>query len=236
MGVVLDSGRNAEYTIGLIACSRHQSGSYMPWAPHKPKIDFEVALKLATRGPAMEYLRDQLGYGSTRWSRMPTWNPIDSEQFTGHTAVMVRKAGKVDWASGWVPKFTPMNYLYSLLLGGSAPGEWQDDRGMIQDPTCISYEIIVKRPELCDEFLAYWEKVSRQFESYSFNVRSSRGCNCVWAAVSILKEFASGHQAQLPGVVEGLSKVTGPSQGQLMTLIQSGALLLYDQPPLRARL
>jgi hypothetical protein len=200
----------------------------MPWAPHKPRLDFEVALNDQTRGPATDYLQRELGYESSRWSRLPSWNPLDSEQFTGHTAVMVRRRGVVSWARGWVPQFSMKNYIQSLLLGGASPGEWQDDQGMINDPTCISYEVAVS-DQLCDQFVNYWQTVSVEFQQYCFTVLGPRQCNCVWAAVSVLKEFATINTIMLPGnvpVSRCLAKVTGPAQGQLMNLMASGQLLM----------
>lgn len=40
MTVVAYSGNAGDNAIGLIACSRHQSASYLPWAQHKPRMDF----------------------------------------------------------------------------------------------------------------------------------------------------------------------------------------------------
>lgn len=227
MTVHANSGLRTENTIGLIACSKHQSGSYMPWAPHRPRIDFEVALNEQTRGPATDYMKRELGYDSTRWSRLPS-NPLNSEQFTGHTAVMVRRAGVMTWARGWVPQLGVANYVKTLLRGGAAPGEWQDDRGMIQDPTCVSYEIPVS-DALCDHFLNHWRTESAKFVDYCFTVQGPGRCNCVWAAVSVLKRFCEIHRVMLPGNVpaaQRLAGVTGPAQGELMRLIVSGRLLM----------
>ena len=92
MTVVLNSGSNADFSIGLIATSRHQSGSYMPWAQHQPRMDWVVAPQ---GGPALDYIRNNLGYESTRYSRT-YFNALSSEQWTGHTALFVRVQGGAD--------------------------------------------------------------------------------------------------------------------------------------------
>ena len=54
MTVVSYSGNAGDNAIGLIACSRHQSGSYMPWAQHRPKMDF---INPVLGRPALDWMR-----------------------------------------------------------------------------------------------------------------------------------------------------------------------------------
>jgi hypothetical protein len=218
MTVTAYSGNSGECSIGLIACSRHQSGSYMPWAQHRPKMDF---VNPVDGGPAIDYLRRNLGYESTRSSRnyFRFW---DSEQWTGHTALFARVSGQAAWARGWVPSPSLKNYAVSLLGGGAVPGEWQDDLPMIDDPTCISLEYPVRGTDPL-KLMEYWDDVRNTFTTYCFRVLGPGECNCAWAAVTVLRDFAN--RFGFADIAAGLRKVQVPAQGTLMNQIASGALL-----------
>ncbi|MEI6158883.1 MAG: hypothetical protein WCP77_03525 [Roseococcus sp.] len=174
-------------------------------------------------GPAIDYLRRELGYGSTRYSRtyFRFWQ---SEQMTGHTALFVRVKGQAAWARGWVPKPTVSNYASALLGGGEVPGEWQDDLTMIDDPTCISLEYDVGDLDTL-RLMEHWDKYKSNFTQYAFTVNGSGRCNCVWAAITNLRNFASVFGKK--NITSGLQRVDGPGQGPLMTKIAAGELLLY---------
>jgi hypothetical protein len=219
MTVVAYSGNTADHAIGLIACSRHQSGSYMPGAQHRPKMDF---VNPVNGGPAIDYLRRELGYESTRFSRnyFRFW---DSEQWTGHTALFARVSGQAAWARGWVPKAGVKEYAVSLIGGGEVPGEWQDDLPMIDDPTSISLEYPVNALDPL-KLMEYWDTRAATFTNYCFRVLGPGRCNCAWAAVTVLKDFAMDHQFQ--DIYTALQKVTVPGQGPLLSQIAGGDLLV----------
>lgn len=220
MTVVSYSGNAATQAIGLIACSRHQSGSYLPGSQHTPKMDF---INPVNGGPAVDYLRQNLGYQSTRYSRtyFKFWN---SEQWTGHTALFARVNGQAAFAQGWVPQASVGNYFKSLVLGGESPGEWQDDLTMIEDPTCVSVEFPVTQL-LASGLVSYWMTTARtQFKTYSYEVLGPDRCNCAWAAKTVLSTYAG--ENGLNEIVAAMAKITSPTQGKLMGQIMSGALLM----------
>ncbi len=219
MSVVSYNGNAAGHTIGLIACSRHQSGSYLPGGQHKPKMDF---INPVNGGPAVDWLRRNLGYESTRSDRnyFRFW---DSEQWTGHTALFVRLHGQAAFARGWVPKPGLVSYAKSLLGGGEVDGEWQDDLPMIDDVTSVSLEYDVGELDALS-LIDYWDRAKDQFSTYCFTVQGPGRCNCVWAATTVLRDFASFYGLQ--PVAAGMQKVTDCAQGKLMNLIIGGSLLM----------
>lgn len=219
MSVIEFSGNVGTHTIGLIACSRHQSTSMAPWAKHQPKMDF---INPVNGGPAVDYLRRELGYESTRYARtyFRFWQ---SEQMTGHTALFARVKGQAAWARGWVPQPSASNWATALINGGEVPGEWQDDLAMINDPTCISLEYDVGALDPL-RLMEYWDDKKTDFTHYAFTVNGIGRCNCVWAAVTTLKAFAASCGKQQ--IAAGLKKVDGPGLGPLMGKILSGDLLL----------
>jgi hypothetical protein len=220
MTVVSFSGDVSTQSIGLIACSRHQSGSYLPGAQHKPKVDFIVPVN---GGPAVDYLRKNLGYEATRYSRT-YYKFWDSEQWTGHTALFARINGQAAFAQGWVPQASVSNYFTSLVMGGESPGEWQNDLPMIDDPTCISIEFPVDRLA-AEGLVQYWAETARgNFTTYSYETLGPGRCNCAWAAKTILSDYAA--QAGLADIVSAMQKIASPTQGKLMGQIMGGELLM----------
>lgn len=218
MTVVLNSGSNADFSIGLIATSRHQSGSYMPWAQHQPRMDWVVAPQ---GGPALDYIRNNLGYESTRYSRT-YFNALSSEQWTGHTALFVRVQGQAAWARGWVPQAGVRNYAQSLIGGGEVAGEWQDDLQMIDDPTCISLEYTVRALDPL-KLMEYYEDHKTDYTTYCFRTLGPGRCNCAWGAVSMLRSFAVANGFNT--INNALARVIVPTQGSLMNQIAGGELL-----------
>jgi hypothetical protein len=220
MTVIAYSGNAGDHTIGLIACSRHQSGNYFPWAQHKPRMDFVVAVN---GGPAIDYLRRELGYEATRYSRtyFKFW---ESEQWTGHTALFMRRGGQAAFAQGWVPVKAVTNYAYALVAGGEVPGEWQDDLQMIDDTTCVSLEFPVTQGQ-ADGLVDYWTDIARgNFNTYCYSVLGQGRCNCVWASSTALRDYA--RRSGIPAIENAMAKITSPAQGRLMAQIMGGELLL----------
>lgn len=219
MTVVLNTGLASDFTIGIIACSRHQSGSYMPWAQHRPRMDWCVA---PNDGPAVDYVRNNLGYESTRYSRT-YFKALQSEQWTGHTALFARVQGQAAFARGWVPQAGLRNYATSLLGGGEVPGVWQDDLQMIDDPTCISLEYSVKALDPL-RLMEFWDDHKTDYTTYCFQTLGPGRCNCAWSAVSMLRAFAL--QYNFNEIAVALQKVVVPAQGSLMSQVASGDLLI----------
>jgi hypothetical protein len=210
------SGHANDHTLGLIATSKHQSN----WrGQHKPRMDWvsdPAHLGVDEGGPEFQqYLQSRLGFDSNRLVR-------GSTQFTGHTALLIRWMGNVRWSKGFVPQPGVSTYYQALIAGGECVGMWRDDRAMIRDPTCISVEFKVP-PYLFPEFIRYWESVKDDYTHYSFQVGAHGHCNCVWAAVEVLRGFAT--QKGLP-FVDRLGKVQDPKQGHMMQMIMSGELLI----------
>ena len=218
MAVVEYNGNPSGNTIGLIACSRHQTSGFLPTSQHKPKMDF---INPVRGGPAVDYLRRELGYESSRYSRtyFQFWK---SEQWTGHTALFVRLRGQAAWARGWVPQPSLINYG-KMVFGSEIPGQWQDDLPMIDDPTAISLEYDVEELD-CLSLLDYWDQAKDHFKMYCFTVQGDGRCNCVWAATTVLRDFANFYG--LAQIAAGLRKVQDCAQGKLMNQIAGGELLM----------
>jgi hypothetical protein len=218
MTVIAYSGSATGNAIGLIACSRHQSSGYLPGSQHRPRMDF---VNPVNGGPAVDYLRREMGYESSRSART-YWQFWNSEQWTGHTAVFVRLRGQAAWARGWVPQPSLLNYA-GMLFGSEVPGHWQDDLAMIDDPTSISVEYDVSELT-ARSLIGYWESVRNQFTQYCFTVQGPGRCNCVWAATTVLRDYANFKG--LTQIAAGLQKVQDCAQGKLMNQIAGGELLM----------
>jgi hypothetical protein len=215
MTVERNSSKANEFSIGLIACSRHQSGSYLPWAQHRPNINFASEVV----DTSTDYLVENLGYGERRDARV-YYRFWDSEQWTGHTALLARRKGIAVWATGWVPKKEVLATL-KAMIGATVPGEWQNDLPMLDDPTSISLEFPVA-PEIINDFIRFWKTQSAGIANYCFEGHAGQDANCAWSAVTILRDFLD---ANLGHVAHGLAKVTSPRQGTLMGQIAGGELL-----------
>lgn len=215
MTVAQFSGDISDFAVGLIATSKHQSGAWN--VRHQPKMDWIMdpsASGGAAQQQVTQYLQSQIGFDSNRWQR-------GSEQFTEHTALFVRLKGTAAWSKGWVPRPGVGTYFQALVMGGECVGMWRDDLDMINDPTCISVEFPVRRWH-CSMLIDYFDSVKDRFTHYSFSVGQQGHCNCVWAAVEVLRDFAI---ARGLGFAERLTKVQDPLQGRMMKMILGGALL-----------
>ena len=93
---------------------------------------------------------------------------------------------------------------------------------MIDDPTCINLEYEVD--SLTAQKLArYWKDNQAGYTTYCYTVQGPGRCNCVWAAVTMLREFTGANG--LGEIATRLRKVTDPTQGKLMGQIAGGELL-----------
>ena len=124
---------------------------------------------------------------------------------------------------GWVPQPGVVSYAKSLLGGGEVAGQWQDDLQMIDDSTSISLEYPVKELD-CLTFMDFWGMVNDKFTTYCFTVLGPGRCNCAWAAVTVLRDFAVFYG--LWEIEVGMRKVPDGTQGKLMNLMASGELLM----------
>jgi len=221
MSVVAFNGNVGAHTIGLIACSRHQSNYWLPTSQHQPRMDF---INPVNGGPSVDYLRRNLGYESSRFSRTyyQFWK---SEQWTGHTALFVRMRGQASWARGWVPQPSLTAYGW-MIIGSEICGQWRDDLSMIDDPTCLSLEFDVP-PLHCIRLMQYWTFVKKNFTNYCFSYKGEGRCNCVRAATTVLLDFARKYG--LSEVAAAMEKVKDSAQGKLMNQIAGGELLASAQ-------
>jgi hypothetical protein len=216
MTVARFSGDVSDFSIGLIATSKHQSGGWS--MQHRPKMDWVNDPSDSDPGAQQKlttYLQSQIGLDSNRWQR-------GSVQFTGHTALFARVKGTASWSKGWVPKPGVDTYVNALLMGSECAGEWRDDLDMINDPTCVSVEFPVAQ-QLTAMLVSYFQTVSGRYTHYSFHVGGPGHCNCVWAAVEVLRDFAA--EKGLP-FAPRLTKVQDPLQGHMMQMVLSGELLM----------
>lgn len=209
------SGDVSDYSIGLIATSKHQSSGWR--MQHQPKMDWVNDPSTSSpdaQGKLTTYLQSQIGLDSNRWQR-------GSAQFTGHTALFVREKGNATWSKGWVPQPGLDTYFQALVMGGECAGEWRDDLDMMNDPTCVSVEFPVA-PLYTSMLITFFEAVKSRYTHYSFKVGAPGHCNCVWAAVEVLKNFAL---VKGLGFAHRLAKVQDPLQGHMMQMILSGELM-----------
>ncbi len=205
MTVVQNSGRQSDNSIGLIAISKHQ-GLFR----HNPTINFEPGAGGAAVLPL-------LGVGATRLQRTPL-----IEQLTGHTAIISRVNGQIHFARGFVPNGI-IGSLRAVIFGNNVNGQWQNDIGMIRDPTCISYEIPVTW-EQADGFEQWFTINCIRLDRYQ--LRRSDGFdsfNCVIAAVTFLIDYLLRlDEGDYHGYVEQLVNIAGPGQGPLIRSIMGG--------------
>lgn len=205
MAVMQDSGKQSDNSIGLIAISKHQG-----FFRHNPRINFEPGVGGAAILP-------QLGLGATRLQRTPL-----IEQFTGHTAIISRVNGQINFARGFVPNGI-IGSLRAVIFGSNVHGRWQNDIGMIRDPTCISYEIPVTWAQ-ADGFEQWFTINHIRLDRYQ--LRDSNGFdsfNCVIAAVTFLIDYLLRlDEVYYQGYVEQLVSIAGPGQGPLIRSIMGG--------------
>jgi hypothetical protein len=203
MTVVFDSGVASDHTVGIFAASRHQG----LWS-HNP--DLPLA---SPPGGFRGWLAANLGIGASRLSRTPI-----HEQFTGHTAVLSRVAGQVQFARGFVPKV--VGYIQAFLGSGGA-GHWQDDLALLGDPTAISFEVPVTRQQ-AEAFPRWFQASSGAINCYALRRGNAHDSfNCVLGAVTVLMNYLTelgGYEAY----VEQLQKVGDSSQGHLIRNIMGG--------------
>ena len=191
MTVMQFNGNVGDFSIGLIATSKHQSGEWN--MRHQPKMDWvsdPSQSSSESQGQLTGYMQSQLGLDSNRWQR-------GSVQFTGHTALFVRSKGNAAWSMGWV-------------------------LSMINDPTCVSVEFQVSQP-LTEGLISFFHFVKDRYTHYSFSVGASGHCNCVWAAVEVLRDYAL---LKGLGFAQRLTKVQDPLQGHMMQKVLGGELLM----------
>jgi hypothetical protein len=116
-----------------------------------------------------------------------------------------------------------VNDLSALVMGGEVPGMWRDDLFMIADPTCVSVEFDSNQIEAA-ALQQYFTNNSGTYTHYSFAVGAAGHCNCVWAAVEILRGFAAANGRL--ALAQRLQKVQDPTQGHVMQMILGGELLV----------
>ena len=205
MTVQQNSGSANDHSIGLIAMSKHQG----LWR-HTPNVPYSTA----PDANFQTWLANNLGIGATRWQRTPM-----TEQFTGHTAVMTRVAGIATFARGFVPRI--VGYP-GAFLGNGGVGTWQDDIGMISDPTCISFEVPLRQANHATGFPAWFQANQDQINIYSLTGgNANNSFNCVLAAVTSMINYLldlGGYE----GYVEQLCTINSSGQGPLMRKMMSG--------------
>jgi hypothetical protein len=203
MTVLLNSTSTSDHAIGITAMSKHQGF----WS-HSPQRPFENQV-----GDFGKWLADNLGQGSSRLCRTPL-----TEQFTGHTAVMSRVAGHVTFVKGFVPNVS--GYLYAFF-GRGGGGHWQNDIGMLGDPTCISFEVPVTQNQ-ANGFSDWFNTSSTVINVYALKKGNAiDSFNCVLGAVTVLVNYLD-ELGGYSGYVEQLLSVTDSMQGHLMQGISGG--------------
>jgi hypothetical protein len=205
MTVVLNSGVASDHTVGIMAASRHQG-----WWWHTP--DLQLANDDLPEA-FQDWLAHSLGIGASRLERTPI-----QEQFTGHTAVLSRVDGEVQFARGFVPNV--LGYIWAFFGAGGA-GHWQDDLALLRDPTAVSFEVPVTRPQ-ADDFPAWFRESSGVINVYALRRGNAHDSfNCVLGAVTVLINYLTelgGYDAY----VEQLQTVGDSSQGHLLRGIMGG--------------
>jgi hypothetical protein len=208
MTVSINNGNIHDHTVGFVAASKHQTGwGFLGWR-HRPPL----------LAPMHPIIQQQIGYNSTRWDRTPL-----VQQFTGHTAIMSRVAGNVNFVRG----FSPDGFLRScaMLFGCSVAGVWHNDIPMLSDPTCISYEIPVTNI-FAQNFNAWSLQQSLQLNTYS--LRTSDGFNsfnCVIASIIMLVNYLMTDGLYYNYAVNIIENLQGSKQGDLIQRVLNGSFL-----------
>ncbi|MDR2439610.1 MAG: hypothetical protein LBE12_09620 [Planctomycetaceae bacterium] len=210
MTVSINNGNINDHTVGFVAASKHQTGwGFLGWRhhPHLPLL-----------APIPLIIQQQIGYDSTRWNRTPLL-----QQFTGHTAIMSRVAGNVNFVRG----FSPDGILrsFAMLFGCSVAGVWHNDIPMLGDPTCISYEIPVTNI-FAQNFDAWSLQRSLQLNTYS--LRTSDGLNsfnCVIASITMLVNYLMTNGLYHNYAIRIAENLQGSRQGDLIQRVLDGSFL-----------
>ena len=204
MTVVLNTSTSSDHTVGLVAMSKHQGA----WS-HSPRQKLQEEPSAAFR----RWLQANLGQGASRLQRKPL-----VEQMTGHTAVMSRVAGQVQFVRGFVPNVS--GYV-KAFFGKGGGGHWQNDLAMLADPTCICFAIPVTLKQ-AQNFQGWFNGASSAINVYSLRRgNASDTFNCVLGAVTVLTNYlveCGGHEPY----VEQLLQVNSSAQGGLMQKISGG--------------
>lgn len=203
MTVVANNGNPNDHSVGLVAVSRHQG-----WMWHTPDIPLQAAPDQGFGA----WLGANLGVGAARWQRGP-------QQFTGHTAVLARVGGVVTFVRGFVPN--RLGIPGALLFGAGVGGHWQDDAGMLADPTAVSFEVPVTQPQ-AGGFQAWFLGRAAAFTTYSLRGGNALDTfNCVLAAVTTLVNYLLDLGGCEP-YVQQLMAVNTSGQGAFMRLMYGG--------------
>lgn len=141
------------------------------------------------------------------------------EQFTGHTAVMARVAGRVEFVRGLVPNVS--GYLWAFF-GQGGGGHWQNDLAMLSDPTCVSFEVPVPEAE-ARAFPLWFNNASSAINVYALrNGNAHSSFNCVLGAVTVMVNYLVESGSDQSAYVQQLLKVQDSLQGHVMRDITSG--------------
>ncbi|MDR0611035.1 MAG: hypothetical protein LBG58_13065 [Planctomycetaceae bacterium] len=200
-------------TVGLVGISSHQAGWRDLFWFHNPHPVY-------VEGPR------NIGTGAGRLQRSPLM-----QQFTGHTAVMSRLQGQINFVRGFVPYgfVATMSMLTHWALpilpwGREVAGHWQNDLAMAGDPTCASIEIQVGQG-IANGFQNWVFNHENSINRYSLQDSDAIGSfNCVAAAETLLLDFLYGNQivtANISDFENILFYYGNVSQGSLMRMIVS---------------
>lgn len=209
--IARNTNNQNDHTIGIVGISSHQCSWYQ-WHHHTTPIYNEGN-------------RD-VGNGAGRFARVPFF-----EQFSGHTAVMSRQAGQVDFVRGFVPDGVVattsmvLKWIIPILpFGSNVAGHWQDDDAIIADPTCVSIEINTTA-QIAASFRQWVFAHEHSINRYSLkNADGLRSFNCVAAAETMLLNFLHANNILPPNVVDFetiLLTYASAKQGALMATIIS---------------
>jgi hypothetical protein len=188
MTVLRDNGNPNDFSIGIIAVSRHQDA--LRDGIHRPLTGDVSRVPTAYQ---------DIGYGCTRAARGPL-----PYKHIGHTAVIARIGGVITFARGFVPqRVNEINIANQQAVMGviqevrdwdGVVGAWHDDIAMLEDPTCISYEIHVS--QIVATSLPLWFRfrryVPRNIDYLIYSLLHGRGnsaFNCVGAALTLITEY-----------------------------------------------
>lgn len=205
MTVIVDLMSEQTNSVGIAGISRHQGR----WR-HRPDMRYEV-----DPDPTLiAWTEQNMGIGSSRLSRSPLL-----QQFTGHTAVLSRLRGRVQFVRGLVPNVSGYPWAFFGQGGG---GHWQDDSAMLDDPTCVSFEIPVTEED-AGNFPRWFRAVASEINVFALkNGDGFNSFNCVLASLTLLINYLLESENDYSSYVIQLTKVRDSLQGHLMQNIMGG--------------
>lgn len=224
MSVEINSNNN-ENTIGLVAISSNQNFVSHPAPPHHyvpATMQHSLGIGSSWFRRTLTGILSGLTHGFTSGGISSSIKGAlygSAEPTIGHTAVMARVNGAVIFVRGFLPTLIQSPLLF---FGRDTTGNWVDDFHILNDPTCISFEIPEQNIGDAANLPLWFLQHQHNFNIYSLRRGDAfNTTNCVLAAATMLVNYLLD-QGNYDAYVTQLLNIDSSSQGRLMGQILGG--------------